>query len=95
MTHFVYKPHWPGLPHREAMPQLEEFGTEVVPELLARMRLEAGQVAVVTGAASGIGRALAEGFSGAGWRSSPPTSRQWPWTRRSARWPPAAASSHR
>jgi NAD(P)-dependent dehydrogenase (short-subunit alcohol dehydrogenase family) len=26
------------------------------------MRLEAGQVAVVTGAASGIGRGLAEGF---------------------------------
>ena len=28
MTHFVYKPHWPGLPHRDAMAQLEEFGTE-------------------------------------------------------------------
>ena len=33
MTHFVYKPHWPGLPHREAMAQLEEFGTTVLPEL--------------------------------------------------------------
>ena len=33
MTHFVYKPHWPGLPHTEAMKQLEEFGTSVVPEL--------------------------------------------------------------
>lgn len=34
MTHFVYKPHWPGLSHRDAMAQLEEFGTKVVPELL-------------------------------------------------------------
>ena len=33
MTHFVYKPHWPGLPHADAMAQLEEFGTTVVPEL--------------------------------------------------------------
>jgi alkanesulfonate monooxygenase SsuD/methylene tetrahydromethanopterin reductase-like flavin-dependent oxidoreductase (luciferase family) len=33
MTHFVYKAHWPGLPHREAMAQLEEFGTKVLPEL--------------------------------------------------------------
>jgi alkanesulfonate monooxygenase SsuD/methylene tetrahydromethanopterin reductase-like flavin-dependent oxidoreductase (luciferase family) len=33
MTHFVYKPHWPGLPHRDAMAQLEEFGTTVIPEL--------------------------------------------------------------
>ncbi len=33
MTHFVYKPHWPGLPHREAMKQLEDFGTKVLPEL--------------------------------------------------------------
>ena len=33
MTHFVYKPHWPGLPHRDAMAQLEAFGTEVVPKL--------------------------------------------------------------
>jgi len=31
MTHFVYKPHWPGLSHEEAMAQLEQFGTEVVP----------------------------------------------------------------
>jgi hypothetical protein len=35
MTHFVYKPHWPGLPHRDAMAQLEEFGTTVIPELRA------------------------------------------------------------
>jgi alkanesulfonate monooxygenase SsuD/methylene tetrahydromethanopterin reductase-like flavin-dependent oxidoreductase (luciferase family) len=33
MTHFVYKPHWPGLSHQEAMAQLELFGTQVVPEL--------------------------------------------------------------
>jgi alkanesulfonate monooxygenase SsuD/methylene tetrahydromethanopterin reductase-like flavin-dependent oxidoreductase (luciferase family) len=33
MTHFVFKPHWPGLPHRDAMAQLEEFGTKVLPEL--------------------------------------------------------------
>lgn len=31
MTHFVFKPQWPGLPHAEAMAQLEQFGTEVVP----------------------------------------------------------------
>lgn len=35
MTDFVYKAHWPGLPHREAMAQLEEFGTKVLPELAA------------------------------------------------------------
>jgi alkanesulfonate monooxygenase SsuD/methylene tetrahydromethanopterin reductase-like flavin-dependent oxidoreductase (luciferase family) len=33
MTHFVYKPHWPGLSHAEAMAQLEAFGTKVLPEL--------------------------------------------------------------
>lgn len=33
MTHFVYKPHWPGLPHRAAMEQLELLGSQVVPEL--------------------------------------------------------------
>jgi alkanesulfonate monooxygenase SsuD/methylene tetrahydromethanopterin reductase-like flavin-dependent oxidoreductase (luciferase family) len=33
MTHFVFKPHWPGLPHSEAMAQLEAFGTHVIPEL--------------------------------------------------------------
>ena len=33
MTHFVFKPQWPGLPHAEAMAQLERFGTEVVPLL--------------------------------------------------------------
>lgn len=31
MTHFVFKPQWLGLPHREAMRQLEEFGTQVMP----------------------------------------------------------------
>jgi hypothetical protein len=34
MTDFVFKAHWPGLPHREAMAQLETFGTEVVPTLV-------------------------------------------------------------
>ncbi|GAA2411207.1 hypothetical protein GCM10010191_20350 [Actinomadura vinacea] len=33
MTHFVYKPHWPGLPHAEAMRQLDRFGSEVMPLL--------------------------------------------------------------
>ncbi|MFF5989460.1 LLM class flavin-dependent oxidoreductase [Prauserella flavalba] len=33
MTHFVYKPHWPGLPHAEAMRQLDRFGAEVIPLL--------------------------------------------------------------
>jgi alkanesulfonate monooxygenase SsuD/methylene tetrahydromethanopterin reductase-like flavin-dependent oxidoreductase (luciferase family) len=33
MTHFVYKPQWLGLPHAEAMRQLEAFGTEVLPLL--------------------------------------------------------------
>lgn len=33
MTDFVFKPHWPGLPHSEAMTQLEQFGTDVVPGL--------------------------------------------------------------
>jgi alkanesulfonate monooxygenase SsuD/methylene tetrahydromethanopterin reductase-like flavin-dependent oxidoreductase (luciferase family) len=36
MTDFVFKPHWPGLPHREAMAQLEVFATEVVPKLMGR-----------------------------------------------------------
>jgi alkanesulfonate monooxygenase SsuD/methylene tetrahydromethanopterin reductase-like flavin-dependent oxidoreductase (luciferase family) len=31
MTHFVYKPQWLGLPHAEAMLQLEAFGTKVLP----------------------------------------------------------------
>jgi alkanesulfonate monooxygenase SsuD/methylene tetrahydromethanopterin reductase-like flavin-dependent oxidoreductase (luciferase family) len=31
MTHFVFKPQWPGLPHVEAMRQLEQLGTEVMP----------------------------------------------------------------
>lgn len=33
MTNFMFKPHWPGLPHRDAMQQLELFGTEVLPRL--------------------------------------------------------------
>jgi alkanesulfonate monooxygenase SsuD/methylene tetrahydromethanopterin reductase-like flavin-dependent oxidoreductase (luciferase family) len=33
MTHFVFKPQWPGVPHAEAMQQLERFGTEVAPLL--------------------------------------------------------------
>jgi alkanesulfonate monooxygenase SsuD/methylene tetrahydromethanopterin reductase-like flavin-dependent oxidoreductase (luciferase family) len=33
MTHFVFKPQWPGLAHAEAMRQLELFGTDVVPLL--------------------------------------------------------------
>jgi len=33
MTHFVLKPQWPGLPHAEAMHQLERFGNEVLPLL--------------------------------------------------------------
>lgn len=33
MTHFVFKPHWPGVPHRDAMRQLEMFGTDVLPSL--------------------------------------------------------------
>ena len=35
MTHFMFKPHWPGLPHREAMAQLEWFGTAVLPQLIS------------------------------------------------------------
>ena len=31
MTHFVFKAHWQGLPHKDAMHQLERFGTEVIP----------------------------------------------------------------
>ncbi|MBM3676444.1 MAG: LLM class flavin-dependent oxidoreductase [Actinobacteria bacterium] len=30
MTHFIFKPQWPGVPHIEAMRQLERFGTEVM-----------------------------------------------------------------
>jgi alkanesulfonate monooxygenase SsuD/methylene tetrahydromethanopterin reductase-like flavin-dependent oxidoreductase (luciferase family) len=33
MTHFVYKCNWPGLPHHEAMKQLETFGNQVLPQL--------------------------------------------------------------
>jgi alkanesulfonate monooxygenase SsuD/methylene tetrahydromethanopterin reductase-like flavin-dependent oxidoreductase (luciferase family) len=35
MTHFIFKPQWPGLPHSEALHQLERFGTEVLPLLNA------------------------------------------------------------
>lgn len=35
MTHFMFKPHWPGLPHRESMAQLEWFGTAVLPQLVS------------------------------------------------------------
>jgi alkanesulfonate monooxygenase SsuD/methylene tetrahydromethanopterin reductase-like flavin-dependent oxidoreductase (luciferase family) len=31
LTHFLYKPHWVGQTHAEAMRQLELFGTEVMP----------------------------------------------------------------
>ncbi len=31
MTHFVYKAHWPGLSHRDAMAQLGVFGSQVTP----------------------------------------------------------------
>lgn len=34
MTHFIYKCNWPGLPHREAMAQLELFGTRVASQLI-------------------------------------------------------------
>jgi len=34
MTHFMFKPQWPGLPHKEAMHQLELFGTKVIPQLV-------------------------------------------------------------
>jgi alkanesulfonate monooxygenase SsuD/methylene tetrahydromethanopterin reductase-like flavin-dependent oxidoreductase (luciferase family) len=33
MTHFMFKPQWPGLPHSESMKQIEEFGTKVLPAL--------------------------------------------------------------
>ncbi len=33
MTHFMFKPQWPGLPHAEAMWQIEEFGSKVIPAL--------------------------------------------------------------
>ncbi len=35
MSHFMFKPHWPGLPHREAMAQLEWFGTAVLPQFVS------------------------------------------------------------
>lgn len=33
MTHFMFKSHWQGLSHAEAMSQLELFGTQVLPQL--------------------------------------------------------------
>jgi len=33
MTHFMFKSHWQGLSHADAMRQLERFGTEVLPKL--------------------------------------------------------------
>jgi alkanesulfonate monooxygenase SsuD/methylene tetrahydromethanopterin reductase-like flavin-dependent oxidoreductase (luciferase family) len=33
MTHFMFKSHWQGVPHRDAMEQLVRFGTEVLPKL--------------------------------------------------------------
>jgi alkanesulfonate monooxygenase SsuD/methylene tetrahydromethanopterin reductase-like flavin-dependent oxidoreductase (luciferase family) len=33
MTHFAIKPQWPGLPHAEAVEQVDRFGSEVVPLL--------------------------------------------------------------
>lgn len=33
MTHFNLKPQWQGMPHVEAMRQIEKFGTEVIPRL--------------------------------------------------------------
>lgn len=36
MSHLVYKPQWVGLDHRDALAQLERFGTEVVPLLTGR-----------------------------------------------------------
>lgn len=33
MTHFIFKAHWQGLPHDEAMQQIHLFGSEVVPRL--------------------------------------------------------------
>jgi alkanesulfonate monooxygenase SsuD/methylene tetrahydromethanopterin reductase-like flavin-dependent oxidoreductase (luciferase family) len=33
MTHFILKPQWPGLPHAEAMRQLDLIGTKVLPLL--------------------------------------------------------------
>jgi alkanesulfonate monooxygenase SsuD/methylene tetrahydromethanopterin reductase-like flavin-dependent oxidoreductase (luciferase family) len=35
MTHFMFKSHWPGLSHRDAMTQLEWFGTAVMPQLVS------------------------------------------------------------
>ncbi len=37
MTHFVFKPHWPGLSHVDAMRQLEQFGTSVTAGADARV----------------------------------------------------------
>ncbi|GIL34130.1 LLM class flavin-dependent oxidoreductase [Phycicoccus sp. DTK01] len=39
MTHFMYKPHWVGQSHADAMRQLELFGTEVMPRVAAERSL--------------------------------------------------------
>ena len=33
MTQFMFKAHWPGVPHSESMRQLELFGTKIIPQL--------------------------------------------------------------
>ncbi len=33
MTHFMYKAHWPGVPHSESMKQLESFGANIIPQV--------------------------------------------------------------
>ena len=35
MSHFMFKAHWPGVPHLESMRQLEKFGTGIIPKLRA------------------------------------------------------------
>jgi len=43
MTEFVFKPQWPGLPHAEALRQLELFGERVMPLLPSVEGASAGQ----------------------------------------------------
>jgi alkanesulfonate monooxygenase SsuD/methylene tetrahydromethanopterin reductase-like flavin-dependent oxidoreductase (luciferase family) len=42
MTHFMFKPQWPGLPHEEAMKQIELFGTRVIPLVQQAERRDGG-----------------------------------------------------
>ena len=42
MTHFMLKPQWLGMPHVDAMRQIELFGTEVIPRLLAEIGVTQG-----------------------------------------------------